>query len=74
MLIINGESNMKNYINPEIKVFKFNDEFVATEGGVVPTPTTLSPATIPAPETMSINDVEASVQGNVSFQKAIELR
>ena len=64
MLIINGEKNMKNYINPEIKVFKFNDEFVATE----------SPATAPAPEAMSINDVEASVQGNVSFQKAIELR
>ena len=74
MLIIDGEKNMKNYINPEIKVFKFNDEFVATEGGVVPTPTTLSPATAPAPETMSIGDVEASVQGNVSFQKAIELR
>ncbi len=65
---------IKNYINPEIKVFKFNDEFVATEGGVVPAPTTLSPATAPAPETMSINDVEASVQGNVSFQKAIELK
>lgn len=74
MLIINGEKNMKNYINPKIKVFKFNDEFVATEGGVVPTPTTLSPATAPAPEAMSINNVEASVQGNVSFQKAIELR
>lgn len=73
MLIINGESNMKNYINPEIRVFKFNDEFVATEG-VTPTPTTSSPATTPAPEPMSINNVEASVQGNVSFQKAIELR
>ena len=73
MLIINGEKNMKNYINPEIKVFKFNDEFVATEG-VTPEPTTSSPATTPAPETISIGDVEASVQGNVSFQKAIELR
>ena len=73
MLIIDGEKNMKNYINPEIKVFKFNDEFVATEG-VTPEPTTLSPAAAPAPETMSINNVEASVQGNVSFQKAIELR
>lgn len=62
---------MKKYIKPEIKISKFN-EFIITSEGAVATPTPTPSAAIT--HTKNVANITSDMQTKVDFQSALGYR
>ena len=61
---------MKKYIKPEIKISKFN-EFIITSEGAVATPTPTAAPSAAITHTKNVANITSDMQTKVDFQDAL---